>query len=409
MAKANFYLKSKPNDTGEQLIILSFSYDGERMIYSSGQTIDPKFWNKSDQRAKKSLTGYKTLNEYLQGLEQAVFSIYRKSSADNVNPTVKHLKYELDLYLKKLQPKRERDFSEHFEEFITAKSPSVELKTLQKYRTLLKTLKDFSKQTKTELSFETMDVKLYDKYLAFRVNANKSDETIYKEIALLKTFLHWCVLREYTTNVKFIKQFIVKERQKKVLSLTNDELFLLYHLPLEKQTQQIIRDMFCFSCFTSLRYSDILQVSKEKIIDNTLSLYQVKTKDNVSIQLNTFAIAILERNNFNFPIYSNYYANKVLREVAKLAGFNRSTSKLMVSGNKRVEIVKPLHKAISFHIGRKSNVTLSLARGMRHEIVMSQTGHKKLSTMQKYIAVTDEMIKDEVNRAWKSEEVNRKK
>lgn len=409
MAKANFYLKSTPNDTGEHLIILSFSYDGERMIYSTGQTIDPKFWNKSDHRSKKSMTGYKTLNEYLQGLEQSVFSIYRKAASDNINPTVKHLKSELDLYLKKSEPKRERDLTEYFDEFITIKAPSVEPRTLQKYRTLLKTLKVFSQHTKTELSLETMDVKFYDKYIAYRVQANKSDETFFKEIALLKTFLHWCVLREYTSNIKFIKQFVVKERQKKVLSLTNDELFTLYHLNLEKPIHQIIRDMFCLSCFTSLRFSDILQVSQQKVRDTTLSLFQIKTKENVSIQLSTFAMKILERNNFHFPKYSNYYANKVLRDVAKIAGFNRITTKLMISGNKRVEIVKPLHRAISFHLGRKSNVTLSLARGMRHEVLMTQTGHKKLATMQKYIAVSDQMIKDEVNQAWSSEEAKQKK
>jgi integrase len=250
-----------------------------------------------------------------------------------------------------------------------------------------------------------MDVKLYDGYIAYRVAMGKSDETIFKEIAVLKTFLHWSVDREYNTNTKFIKQFKTFEKVKDVLSLTEEELFTIFKLPLTNKVHLQVRDMFCFACFTGLRYSDVLQVSPNKIIDSTLTLNQIKTTDKVTVQLVKFAVEILERNDYRFPQFSNFYVNKVLRKIAAEAKFERITSKLMISGKNRREEEKPLKDAISFHIGRKTYVTLSLKRGVRHEIVMSQTGHKDLKTLQKYIAVSNAMIAEELSQAWDKEPV----
>ena len=53
MAKTNYYLKSTPNGKGEQLIILSFSYSGSRLRYSTGQTIEEKYWNQRNNMQGK--------------------------------------------------------------------------------------------------------------------------------------------------------------------------------------------------------------------------------------------------------------------------------------------------------------------------------------------------------------------
>ncbi len=403
MAKANYYLKSDSNKTGESLIYLYFSYDGARLVYSTAQTINIKHWNKAEQRAKKSLAGFSALNNYLQTLEQTIFEIYRNASTSRTNPTISHLKQELDIFLNKKEAKRERTFIDYFHEFIEVKKATLKPRTIQKFNTFLTTVLAFSKLSKQVLTFENMEVKFYDGYVAYRANQHKSDETIYKEIGLLKTFLHWATDREYNGKTKFIRQFKTFEKEKEVLSLTDEELFILYNLSLTNSVQIKVRDMFCFACFTGLRFSDVLQVSRNKVIGSTLELNQIKTKDKVSIHLSNFALAILERNEYSFPPLSNYHVNRILRQVATIAELDRVVSKLMISGKDSWEVEKPLKDAISFHVGRKSYVTISLKRGVRHETLMRQTGHKKLETLQKYISVSGAMKVEELNKAWNTE------
>ncbi|MBK9182245.1 MAG: hypothetical protein IPM83_03825 [Ignavibacteria bacterium] len=45
-------------------------------------------------------------------------------------------------------------------------------------------------------------------------------------------------------------------------------------------------------------------------------------------------------------------------------------------------------------------MSISLERGMRHEVVMSFTGHRSFKTMKKYIALTEKGRKEDVEKVW---------
>ncbi len=401
MAKANYYLKNQTNEQGQNLIVLYFNYEGQRLVYSTGQTIDPKYWNKAEQRAKKTLHGYKTLNGYLDSLQAKILELYRVCLSEGKNPSVKVLKQGLDLFLSKAEQKRERSFTDYFNEFLQVKSSTLQYKTIQKYKTFLNTITAFSKQSGQSLDFGNHDVKLYEKYIAYRAEQGKSDETTSKEIALWKTFLHWATEREYNHNHKFIRQFKTFERGKDVLSLTDKELFYLYNFDLShnKKLEQI-KDAFLFSCFTGLRFSDVVKVNKKMVQGNRLTLHQTKTTNKVSIYLTDYALSLLQKNNYEFLAFGNYYYNTLLREVFKMVGLDREISKIKISGNKKHESIEPLYEVITFHVGRKTYVSLSLEKGVRHEVVMTQTGHRKLATLQKYINVNSNVIEQEISEAW---------
>lgn len=106
MAKANFYLKNtqsdvKPIDQVETLILLYFRYNGNRLQYSTGETILPKFWNNETQRVKKTFTGCFEINNLLDRIEQEVKKIYRDAITNNqqINNT-----YLIDTLHAKINP-----------------------------------------------------------------------------------------------------------------------------------------------------------------------------------------------------------------------------------------------------------------------------------------------------------------
>ena len=65
--KIKFYL-DKPNSDKETLILLSFSYNGKRLKYSSGISVKPKSWNNAG-RIYSGVTGSVALNAILKKME----------------------------------------------------------------------------------------------------------------------------------------------------------------------------------------------------------------------------------------------------------------------------------------------------------------------------------------------------
>nr|WP_083891951.1 tyrosine-type recombinase/integrase [Echinicola vietnamensis] len=55
---------------------------------------------------------------------------------------------------------------------------------------------------------------------------------------------------------------------------------------------------------------------------------------------------------------------------------------------------------ISAHTGRKTFVTLSLAKGIPAEVVMKITGHSDYKSFKRYIEVDEQRKRDEMTKAW---------
>src|SRR5688572_22112174 len=94
MANINFYLKKPELTTGKSLIFLQFKYGGRyRLVFSFGQSINPKNWNAEKQRVKnnKATTadGKHYLNDLLDNLERECQRAYNAELKNGVpTPTM---------------------------------------------------------------------------------------------------------------------------------------------------------------------------------------------------------------------------------------------------------------------------------------------------------------------------------
>ena len=85
MADVNFYLKD-PKSKEKTLIYLFFSFDGNRMKYSTGEFIKPSSWNSEKQRARFSTVGATDINNRLIKLDEDINKIidtYYKRDKDD--------------------------------------------------------------------------------------------------------------------------------------------------------------------------------------------------------------------------------------------------------------------------------------------------------------------------------------
>lgn len=155
---------------------------------------------------------------------------------------------------------------------------------------------------------------------------------------------------------------------------------------------KLVRDLFVFSCYTSLSYIDAINLRTNNIrigIDGELWIYyhREKTTKPIHIPLLPRALDIIEKYKNNqkaisqsrvFPKISNQKLNSYLKEIADVCG---------------------IQKNLTFHIARHTfATTVTLSNGMPIETVSKLLGHSKISTTQIYAKVIERKVSDDMQR-----------
>lgn len=151
--------------------------------------------------------------------------------------------------------------------------------------------------------------------------------------------------------------------------------------------------MFCFQCFTSLRYSDVAKLKREDIGNDVVKVVTAKTGDTIKIDLNKYSRAILERytdEKSPLPIISNQKMNQYVKEVCYIAGIDSPVTIVYYKGAERIEEVHPKYELIGTHTGRRTFICNALTMGIPAATVMEWTGHSDYKAMKPYIKIADE-------------------
>ncbi len=235
--------------------------------------------------------------------------------------------------------------------------------------------------------------------------------TVAKNINFFRWFLRWAHNREYYTG-RLHSTWKPRLKgtdgnQKEVIHLTWDELLHLYSFPVPESKQYLsrARDVFCFQCFTSLRYSDVAKLSKADIKDGYISVVTQKTVDGLRIELNDYSREILEKyKGFDFPsgralpVVTNQKMNVFLKELGKLAGIDEPQRIVYFQANKRHEEVYPKHELLTTHCGRRTFIVNAMYLGIPAEVIMRWTGHSDYKAMKPYIKIVDQLKAKEMDK-----------
>jgi integrase len=238
-----------------------------------------------------------------------------------------------------------------------------------------------------------------------------------KIMAVLGTFLRWAKDRKYYSG-DFYEKTKGKEPEKEVIFLPLNELLHLYSYEFENEKYTKIRDVYCFSCFTGLRFSDIESLKKEHIKSDHLLKFQQKTNDFKKVQLTPFAIEILEKYKDQaklLPVISSQNTNKYLKECLGVIaskqkeneGFNQSVILRKEIGSKKTEEIVPKHKAITFHTGRKTFISNSIMLGMNIETLKEMGAPRKEEHLKKYKKITEKFQKEQLDNTWGKITINK--
>lgn len=164
--------------------------------------------------------------------------------------------------------------------------------------------------------------------------------------------------------------------KKDILSIEDIKKLKKEHCPNEE-----VKRAFIFCLYTGLRWVDVKEVLRWKNIDGeVLKLFQSKTKKEVVIYLNSYALSILpdqgKRDEIIFQkLPSHAGALKILDNWVKKAGIN---------------------KHITWHSARHSFAVLLLSNNVDVKTMSSLLGHAGLKHTEKYTRAVDELKKQAV-------------
>ena len=386
-------------------------YGGTRIEFSTGYRIDESKWDADKQRVKNGCTNKlkqssSEINSDLLKNYSDIQNIFKEFEVKDITPTPEQLKTAFAKRNKTSNPEETEakkptvSFMNIFDEFLKECGTQNNWTdaTYKKFSALKTHLNKF----KSDLTFEDLSESGLNEFVNYlRDKKDMRNSSIGKQISLIKWFLRWG-LKKGRHNNNAIESFNpkLKNAPKKVIFLTWGELNKLrdYKIPANKQYLERVRDVFLFTCFTGLRYSDVYNLKTSDIKDDHIEITTVKTVDSLIIELNKHSKSILEKykdvhfeNNKVLPVITNQKMNDYLKELAELAEINEPVGETYYKGNQRIDEVTPKHALLGTHAGRRTFICNALSLGILPQVVMKWTGHSDYKAMKPYIDIADEI------------------
>lgn len=403
--RISFYLQKVYNGaSAESQIRIRVRWSSNIWQFNVGYNISPEKWDSKTGRCKKNTTNKNgdtafQINKEISRLEVLADDLFKPFEVSGYEPSLKEYKTNFNItngknaeYLQE-EISVQKAFAQYVLEISNKKSWAYA--TVIKHNVIKGVLFDFDRKWKVkDISQETLTS--YYSYLITRMR----NSSIKKHLSFLRAFFYWCTDKGYIKDKSWMKfnPEIKLIHRKQVVFLTWEELMKVYTLkfPKDKAYLERARDVFCFQCFTSLRFSDVYKLKRSDVYYNYIHVCTEKTDTELRIDLNKYSRAILKKyekesftKNKALPVASNQKTNEYIKEVCFIAGITESTTNIYYKGAERIEETLPKYKLIGTHTGRRTFICNALMLGISPEIVMKWTGHSNYKAMQPYIDIAD--------------------
>lgn len=377
------------------------------LTLSVGYNINREKWDgrrclKNTTHGKQSVPAAK-INIKLSNLEKSIEEAFFYFEKLDIIPTTQQLKTRL--HGGASTP--ESNFFTAFDRYLSD-GRTIHLWSENTHRRI-KAVKTLLYQFDPNLKFSEWTATKAEEFIAYLTEQKDKKEpekskylnsTILKNWKILRGFLKWATEKDLNFQMDYLSyKPTLKQIKKTIIFLTWSELMEVYNYdyPVGSIKDQV-RDAFCLSCFTSLRYSDLAQLQRKNITEDSIKIITQKTTDALSIDLNKYSKSILDKykdyqGDTALPILSMQRMNDRLKEIGRDCGLDTLVTVIHLSGKRRIELTEPKWKFLSSHCGRRTFICNALSLGIPPNVVMKWTGHKDYEAMRPYIDISDEIKK----------------
>ncbi|MFV0157116.1 site-specific integrase [Empedobacter falsenii] len=378
--------KNKLNKNGEALIQICCYQNGKRTYFSTEIYIKPNEWNE-----KKML-----INDYRNDYEELNDEIDRQITELKDSIKIKKQKGE-SVSLSNLKEIKEVGIYISFYKFMQDEIEKGLLKesTKKSQRRTLLVLREFRK----ELEFKDLNVSFlmdFERYLNLQ---NLGTNTIYKYFKNIRTYVNLAIVKDLMEiNDYPFKKFKLRQVDGNRDFLSPDELKRLEKLKYSDENDlNKVRDIFLFSCYTGIRFSDIVRL-KDSNFSKVGEVYWL-----------TFDMMKSERKNdsstkkiIRLPI-SKLFDGKPVKIFEKYRGEKKFLFDDFINSeiNKHLKTIESKLKSgkkLSFHVARHTCATNLIYHGLPISTVQKILGHEKIETTQVYAKVLDVTLLNDLDK-----------
>lgn len=369
------------NTDGKALIQIEVYLNKKKKYFSTKVYVKPDQWD-NHKKCIKNHPNQKDLNQYLLNCITELEEIELNAIKNNIPFTLEQLKEKQ---------------SEHTTSFLVFMEKEIQQTHLRETtkKNHLSTLYHL-KQYKRDITFKELDFNLLLNFEHYLTDNGFHANTIVKHMKHIKRYVNLAINKDLFVLQKYpFRQYRIKQIETNKEHLNPEELATLEELARQEPapTYQHVLDMFLFSCYTGLRFSDVTRLTNEnfQLVDNILWLTYTTYKTNIQVRL---PLTLLF-NGKPVELYEKYQQN----EAKTLFDFSEKSNSYINHQLKNIQRIANINKRLTFHTARHTNATILLYKGVHITTVQKLLGHKSVKTTEIYSKVMDMTIVRDLENA----------
>jgi len=386
----------KLNKSGKYTYVcVYYKHRNNRILVNTNIEYDPNTMDKG--LTFEEQYGNPTYRRWLNTVSDYLTTCRLRGKEPNQKECLEYIQHNSDLQVRLPESgKPEKTVMNYFQDFINEKEKELgsHYNSQRVYNSLHTNLKEFDKTYK--LTFEKLNnINFFYEFRDFSYKKlGHIDNTVSKNISILKAFLRYLQDNEVTIFKSKLFKFSIPKHRSQVVTLNPDEIKEIYYCDKYDKFERPVIDVFVFLIMTAMRYCDYEEIHNARIENNILIKVNKKTKTEITVPLNQTALEILERYNHELPQFANAYLNREIKAIFRKYDLLKSDYKKTYVKNKR-ELTKEGKKRdfITVHKSRSTFITLLINQNTPLSEIMPMTGHKLVSTLNTY---TDKKLNPDV-------------
>ncbi|QZE15379.1 site-specific integrase [Halosquirtibacter laminarini] len=371
--------KNKLNKQGTALIQICVYFKSRQRAYiSTGIYIRPEEWNDKDKCICKNPNSIK-MNHQIRSLRNRIedkeMELLDRGAC--LSPQI------LEEFLLIKQSGNRYDFIQFCENY-NKKDNSVTVGTYKARNTGIANIKKHNKM-RVWADINLKNIVGFDNYLH---KQGYKIATIGKQHSYLKLFINAAIKEGYLNpheNPYMHFKICKKDHSEVPRYIKPEEIEKIKAVALPYETGELSKDLFLFSCYTGIAYSDVMTLTQENLLEinnrPVIKKKRQKTKEEFIVPILLLPQHILKKYKDNeretlFPSISNQKYNKNLKRIADAAG---------------------IKEKLTTHVARHTFASIFLNSGGRIETLQRILGHADINSTQVYAKIFDETVLNEMD------------
>lgn len=369
-----------------------------RVVLKKEENIDRRYCNQyfTENDANEILNG-------LMELRLHIMKAYNQQDADLTLEWMEQVVYKFhhpDMIAKSKE--KPETLTEYIDRYIREAEAGTRLTVHRKKFAIssVKSIKGFYNQFKLyqqengRVDFKDIHQDFYNSFLQFFQGKNYRQNTMAKNIKILKTIMNAAMDENLTNNIEHTRRsFKAVVSDVDFVYLTEKEVQKLFDLDLSAdpvKMKALARDVFLVGCYTGQRFSDYsrLKSSHFRTGDDgrtVVDIRQTKTGKRVIIPARWELMEIMNRHGGNLPRIWGQHLNGHIKVICRDAGITDPVEITEIIGGMKITTTVKKCEMVKTHTARRTCLTQMHLAGIPLSDIMAISGHSTERQLRTYI------------------------